>query len=165
MAAVSRAMFGGELPWTMVWIGGVVGAIIIAIDTMQKKRGSSFRVPVLAAAVGIYLPLDVTMPIFLGGILAYFVERSAGKPANPNDHERMHQDGVLFSSGLITGEALMGIAVAFFVWKFKNPDVMALPQALQLGAWEWLGVAVFALIGWLLYRVAVEGARRVCKGG
>jgi putative OPT family oligopeptide transporter len=165
MATVSRAMFGGDLPWTMVWIGAAVGAAIIAIDAVQKKRGSSFRVPVLAAAVGIYLPLDVTMPIFLGGILAYFVERGAGKPANPADHERMHQDGVLYSSGLITGEALMGIVVAFFVWKFKNPDVMALPQTWQLGAWEWLGVAVFALIGWLLYRVAVAGARRVCKGG
>jgi putative OPT family oligopeptide transporter len=108
MATVSRAMFGGELPWTMVWIGAAVGAAIIAIDAVQKKRGSSFRVPVLAAAVGIYLPLDVTMPIFLGGILAYFVERSTGKPANPADAERMHQDGVLYSSGLITGEAADG---------------------------------------------------------
>jgi putative OPT family oligopeptide transporter len=162
MAAVSRAMFGGELPWTMVWIGAVVGAIIITIDNLQKKRGSSFRVPVLAAAVGIYLPLDVTMPIFLGGILAHFVERSAGKPADPNDHERMHQDGVLFSSGLITGEALMGIAVAFFVWKFNNPDVMALPENFRFG--EWAGLLVFAVLGALLYRTAVEGARRVCKG-
>jgi len=165
MATVSRAMFGGELPWTMVWIGAAIGAAIIAIDAMQKRRGSSFRVPVLAAAVGIYLPLDVTMPIFLGGILAYLVERSTGKPANPADAERMHQDGVLYSSGLITGEALMGIVVAFFVWKFKNPDVMALPERFQFGQAEWLGVAVFALIGWLLYRVAVEGARRVCKSG
>jgi putative OPT family oligopeptide transporter len=162
MAAVSRAMFGGELPWTMVWIGAVVGAIIIAIDTMQKRRGSSFRVPVLAAAVGIYLPLDVTMPIFLGGILAYFVERTAGKPADPNDHERMHQDGVLFSSGLITGEALMGIAVAFLVWKSKNPDVMAVPENFRFG--EWAGLLVFAVLGWLLYRTAVAGAKRVCKG-
>jgi putative OPT family oligopeptide transporter len=163
MAAVSRAMFGGELPWTMVWIGAVVGAIIIAIDSMQKRRGSSFRVPVLAAAVGIYLPLDVTMPIFLGGVLAHLVERSAGKPADPNDHERMHQDGVLFSSGLITGEALMGIAVAFFVWKFKNPDVMAVPDSFRFG--EWAGLLVFAVLGVLLYRTAVAGARRVCKSG
>ena len=125
-------MFGGELPWTMVWIGAAIGAAIIAIDAVQKKRGSNFRVPVLAAAVGIYLPLDLTMPIFLGGMLAHFVERSARQAGDPADHERMHQDGVLFSSGLITGEALMGIVVAFFVWKFKNPDVMALPAQLPL---------------------------------
>jgi hypothetical protein len=77
----------------------------------------------------------------------------------------MHQDGVLYSSGLITGEALMGIVIAFFVWKFENPNILALPERFQLVDWEWLGVVVFALIGWLLYRVAVEGARRVCKGG
>jgi putative OPT family oligopeptide transporter len=161
MAAVSRAMFGGELPWTMVWIGAVIGAAIIAIDAVQKKRGSNFRVPVLAAAVGIYLPLDVTMPIFLGGILAHVVARSAGKPRDPADQERMHQDGVLYSSGLITGEALMGIVVAFFVWKFKDPDVMALPERFHYG--EWLGLVIFAALAALLYRTALAGARRICS--
>jgi putative OPT family oligopeptide transporter len=161
MAAVSRAMFGGELPWTMVWIGAAIGAVIIAIDAVQKKRGSNFRVPVLAAAVGIYLPLDVTMPIFLGGILAHVVERSAGKPRAPADQERMHQDGVLYSSGLITGEALMGIVVAFFVWKFKDPDVMALPERFHYG--EWLGLLIFAALAALLYRTALAGARRICS--
>ena len=98
----------------------------------------------------------LTMPIFLGGILAYFVERRAGKPANPADTSACTRTACCTRRGLITGEALMGIVVAFFVWKFKNPDVMALPERFQLGAWEWLGVAVFALIGWLLYRVAVR---------
>ena len=86
--------------------------------------------------------------------------RSAGKPANSADQERMHQDGVLYSSGLITGEALMGIVVAFFVWKFKDPDVMALPAQFHFG--EWAGVVLFAILGVLLYRTAIEGARRVC---
>ena len=67
----------------------------------------------LAAAVGIYLPLELTVPIFLGGLLAHLVERSAGKPHDdPDDDERMHRNGVLFSAGLITGEALMGIVIA-----------------------------------------------------
>lgn len=162
MAAVSRAMFGGELPWTLVWIGGAIGAAIIAIDAIQKKRGASFRVPVLAAAVGIYLPLDVTMPILLGGILAHLVERRAGVPADPAIRERLHQDGVLYSSGLITGEALMGIVVAFFVWKWKNPDVLALPERFHYG--EWLGLVIFAALGLLLYRTAVQGARRLQAG-
>ena len=77
---------------------------------------------------------------------------------------RVHRPGTLFAAGLITGEALMGIVVAFFVWKFKNPDVMALPERFQFGQAEWLGVVVFAVIGLLLYRTAMEGARRVCKG-
>jgi uncharacterized oligopeptide transporter (OPT) family protein len=132
------------------------------IDSILKKRGANFRVPVLAAAVGIYLPLDVTMPILLGGILTHLVEGSAGVPSDPKLQERMHQDGVLYSSGLITGEALMGIVIAFFVWKWSNPDVLALPAQFHYG--EWLGLIVFVVLGYLLYRTGASGARRVCSG-
>ncbi|MGH8187591.1 MAG: OPT family oligopeptide transporter, partial [Steroidobacteraceae bacterium] len=167
MATVSKGMFGGDLPWTMVWIGTAVGAVIIAIDLILKKRGATFRVPVLAAAVGIYLPLDVTMPILLGGMLTYFVERRAGVPADAKLQERMHQDGILYSSGLITGEALMGIVIAFFVWKWSSPDVLALPESFQSRPPfdEWLGLIVFIVLGYLLYRTGVTGARRVLGGG
>jgi putative OPT family oligopeptide transporter len=163
MATVAQGMFGGDLPWTLVWIGAAVGAVIIAIDQILKQRGSTFRVPVLAAAVGIYLPLDVTMPILLGGILTHFVERSAGVPQDPKLQERLHQEGVLFSSGLITGEALMGIVIAFFVWKFGNADVLALPEAFHFG--EWLGLIVFVVLGYLFYRQGASGARRAAQGG
>jgi putative OPT family oligopeptide transporter len=163
MASVAKGMFGGDLPWTLIWIGAAVGAAIIAIDHVQKKRGASFRVPVLAAAVGIYLPLDVTMPILLGGILTHLVERSAGTPKDPKAQERTHQDGVLYSSGLITGEALMGIVIAFFVWKFGNADVLALPEQFHYG--EWLGLVIFIVLGYLLYRTGSAGARRIAGGG
>ncbi|HEX7011737.1 MAG TPA: oligopeptide transporter, OPT family [Steroidobacteraceae bacterium] len=157
MAAVAKAMFGGELPWTMVWIGAAIGAAIIAVDEVLKKRKAGFRVPVLAAAVGIYLPLDVTAPIFLGSLLTYMVERRVGLPSDPAARERMHQHGVLYSSGLITGEALMGIVIAFFVWKSKDPDVLALPERFHFG--EWLGLLVLVVLGFLLYRTADRGAR------
>src|SRR5690606_24713771 len=55
MASVANGMFGGELPWTMIGIGAAIGAAIIAFDEWLKARNSSFRVPVLAAAIGIYL--------------------------------------------------------------------------------------------------------------
>jgi putative OPT family oligopeptide transporter len=56
----------------------VIGAVIIAIDGWLKSRNSTFRVPVLAAAIGIYLPLELMVPIFLGGLLAHFVEKRHG---------------------------------------------------------------------------------------
>ena len=74
MASVARGVFGGSLPWSMVVAGGLIGMAIIAVDEVLRLRGVRFRVPVLAAAVGIYLPLDVTMPIFLGA-------RSPGSPS------------------------------------------------------------------------------------
>ncbi|HEY8537612.1 MAG TPA: oligopeptide transporter, OPT family, partial [Steroidobacteraceae bacterium] len=59
MASVAQGLFGGKLPWDMIAAGVVVGAIVIAIDSWLKSRNSSFRVPVLAAAIGIYLPLEL----------------------------------------------------------------------------------------------------------
>ena len=155
MASVSRGMFGGELPWGMVWTGAAIGAGIIAIDEILKARGARYRAPVLAAAVGIYLPLELTVPIFVGGLLSYFVERMAGSPKDPDAIERLHRRGVLFAAGLITGEALMGIVIAIPIVMSGEADILALPDRLQPGAWgEWLGLALLAVIGWLLYRAA-----------
>jgi putative OPT family oligopeptide transporter len=163
MASVSKGMFGGALPWNMVIIGGVIGIAIIAADEVLRVRGSTFRMPVLAAAVGIYLPLDVTMPIFLGGLLAWFAERAMrasagthGAELTPEDLERLHRKGVLFSAGMITGEALMGIFIAIPIVLFSRSDVLALPPAWQFG--QWLGVLMLLGLAILLYRTATGGS-------
>jgi putative OPT family oligopeptide transporter len=160
MASVAKGLFGGDLPWDMVWLGVGVGALIIAADEVLKRRGSNFRVPVLGAAVGIYLPIDTTVPIFLGGLLAYLVERSQRTTAGAMDAERLHRRGVLYSAGLITGEALMGIVIAVPIVVSKRDDVLAIPEGLQLPgtAAEAFGLAAFALVGYLLYRSARSGA-------
>src|SRR5690606_15827710 len=152
MASVAKGLFGGELPWTMIGIGAVVGAIVIAIDGWLKKTGKRFRVPVLAAAIGIYLPLHLMVPIFLGGLLAHLVERFH-KPS-PDDEaalHRAHRPGVLFSAGLATGDALMRIAIARPIVISQDAEVLALPVDLG-AAGQWVGLVVLALVGWLLYR-------------
>jgi putative OPT family oligopeptide transporter len=156
MASVARGMFGGELPWTMIWIGAAVGAVIIAIDEALKHSGKPYRAPVLAAAVGIYLPLELTVPIFMGGLLAYVVERRTAKPRSEAAAERLHRKGVLFSAGLITGEALMGIFLAIPIVLAGQADVLALPKQWQFG--ELTGLTVLAVIAFLLYRTALSGA-------
>ena len=159
MASVAKGLFGGQLPWTMIAIGGVSGALVIALDGWLKARGSRFRVPVLAAAIGIYLPLELMVPIFLGGLLAHLVERFHQVRADDEAAlDRVHRPGVLFSAGLITGEALMGIAIALPIVITQNPDVLALPFGLGAAA-QWVGLAVLALVGWLLYRVGKRGER------
>lgn len=157
MASVAKGMFGGALPWGMVWIGVAIGAAIIAVDEILKARGAKFRAPVLAAAVGIYLPLELTVPIFLGGLLTWVVEKKVGVGSDPDAKERLHRRGVLFSAGLITGEALMGIFMAIPIVGSGRADVLALPAAFQPGAWgEWLGLAILAVIAWFLYRAAIS---------
>jgi len=152
MAAVSRGMFGGELPWDMVAIGAVIGAVIIVIDEMFKRGNRSIRVPVLAAAIGIYLPLEYLSPIFAGGVLAYFIERGAPRGF---DRELLHRPGTLFSAGMITGESLMGIIMAVPIVMSGRADVLALPEALRYG--QWLGLLVLIGIGIWLYRTALAG--------
>lgn len=156
MASVARGLFGGQLPWGMIGIGAVVGAAIIALDEQLKKRGARFRVPVLAAAIGIYLPLELMVPIFLGGLLAHLVERFHRIRADDEEgRDRVHRPGVLFSAGLITGEALMGIAIAIPIVLSGRADVLSLPDALHLN--QWIGLLVLALVGWLLYRTGKRG--------
>lgn len=156
MASVAKGMFGGELPWTVIGIGAGVGAAIIALDEVLKAKGSSFRVPVLAAAIGIYLPLELMVPIFLGGLLAYLVEKRHGMVGTHDEaaRDRLHRPGTLFAAGLITGEALMGILIAIPIVASGRADVIAVPEALQQG--KWVGLAVLAVVGWLLYRTGAK---------
>jgi putative OPT family oligopeptide transporter len=156
MASVAKGLFGGELPWGVIAIGAVIGAAIIALDEALRARGSRFRVPVLAAAIGIYLPLELMVPIFLGGLLAYLVERRHGLAGHHDEaaRDRLHRPGTLFAAGLITGEALMGIAVGVAIYASKDRDVLVLPERFQQGGL--VGLGVLAIVGWLLYRT---GAR------
>jgi putative OPT family oligopeptide transporter len=155
MASVAKGMFGGKLPWDMVAIGMGIGAAVIALDEWLKSRKAKFRVPVLAAAIGIYLPLELMVPIFLGGLLAHVVEKRLGVvDADADTKDRIHRKGTLFSAGLITGEALMGIIIAIPIVMSGKADVLALPASLHFG--EWLGLVLLAGVAWLLYKTALK---------
>lgn len=112
MQSVAQGIFGGGLPWNMVYIGAAIGVAIIVADQVLKSKGSTFRMPVLAVAVGLYLPFELDSAIFVGGVLAYFIGKSTkGK----RGEEKAANSGLLLASGLITGEALMGIAIAIAI--------------------------------------------------
>ena len=158
MASVARGMFGGALPWGMVAIGAAIGVAIIVIDEILRARGSSFRAPVLAVAVGIYLPLELMVPIFLGGLLNHLVTRNIGPGLSGEDLEKRGRTGMLFAAGLITGEALMGILIAIPIVVWERADILALPDALHLpGAWgEFGGLVLLAAIAFWLYRIGTR---------
>jgi len=154
MASVAKGIFGGELPWMMIGIGAMIGALIIIIDELLKKSGAAWHSPVLACAVGIYLPLELSVPIFAGGLVAHLVERRFRPSDAEGDRERIHQRGTLFSAGLITGEALMGIFIAIPIVVVGSADVLALPDSLHFGGW--LGLALLTAVGVLLYKISVN---------
>jgi putative OPT family oligopeptide transporter len=152
MASVAKGVFGGGLPWDMIGVGVAVGAAIIALDKWLERRRIDFRVPVLAAAIGIYLPLEVTTPILIGGIVAHLIARAV-RTGDAARREHAGRLGMLTGAGLIAGEALMGIVMAVPIVVFQDRDVIAIADH-PFGGWP--GLVVAALILWGVYRVATR---------
>jgi putative OPT family oligopeptide transporter len=152
MASVAQGIFGGALPWAMIAIGGAIGAAIIVLDVWLQARASTIRAPVLAVAVGIYLPLDLSTPIFMGGLISWWVDRALGLTAVTREGSAAAQRGLLFAAGMITGEALMGIVIALAIVLAQRPDVLALDSRWQFGGW--LGLVVMGALSVALYRTA-----------
>lgn len=158
MAAVAGGVFGGELPWGMVIAGMLVAVAIIALDVWLERRDASFRTPVLAVAVGIYLPFQLSAAIFIGGLIAWAagrLYRRAGATAEARETSERH--GLLFAAGLITGEAMVGILMAIPIVLSSRADVLAF-WGTHEGVWP--GVILLLVVLWALYRVATGPARR-----
>ncbi|MEE8461715.1 MAG: oligopeptide transporter, OPT family, partial [Acidobacteriota bacterium] len=107
-----EGLFGqGDLPWNMVGIGVAVGCVILVIDKVLEGRQASFRMHVMPIAVGMYLPFGLVTPILIGGLFAHIIR--GGEQGAAAD-QRLHR-GILFASGMIAGESLMGVGIALLV--------------------------------------------------
>ena len=151
MASLTRSVFGAGLPWPLVGLGMAIGIIVILVDRRQEAHGRDFRLPVLAVALGIYLPLKLSAAIFVGGVISALATRAATKGDDPS------RRGLLFAAGLITGEALMGIMLAIPIalaalWPGLSPDPFTLFDSPPFGGWP--GLVIVAMVGWILYRIA-----------
>jgi len=143
MTNVANGVFEGNLEWGMIYAGAILGIIIILIDQYQAYRKADFRVPILAVAIGIYLPIELTLPIFIGGMLNHIASKTASEEGKNN--------GLLIASGLITGEALMAIFIAVPLFFDKNywPQ-LSLPSPFN----DLVGIAIIAIILHRLFLVA-----------
>jgi putative OPT family oligopeptide transporter len=112
--SIARAMFTEQtLPWRMVEYGALIGIALVIADEILRSRKASFRAHVMPVAVGIYLPFSLAVPIFAGGIVSAFVRWLTRRRGY--EGTAMHR-GLLFSSGLIAGEAIMGILIALYIF-------------------------------------------------
>jgi putative OPT family oligopeptide transporter len=151
MAGLTRSVFGAGLPWPLVGLGAAIGVSIILIDRRLEHRGGEFRLPVLAVALGIYLPLKLSAAICAGGVIAALAKNTVGQGHEPS------RRGLLFAAGLITGEALMGILLAMPIalaalWPGLSADPFTLFDQPPLGGWP--GLVVVVVVGAALYRLA-----------
>ena len=138
MKVVVQGVFNENLPWDWIYAGMLIGLVIIILDLVQEKKRSHFRLPVLAVAVGIYLPIGLSSTIFMGGILSHLASK------------RNNENGILYSSGLITGEAIMGILIALPIFLSGNTSWWLLQFITPLNI---LGFVLFTFIVNELYEI------------
>lgn len=153
MGTVSKGVFAGGLPWNIIGIGAGIAAIVIAIDSTLQRMGSKIRVPVMAFAVGVYLPFHLNVPIFLGGVVAWLVSRSLDRTTpSPARRSEVERNGFLVAAGFITGESLMGIAIAVPIALKEGDEFAMAPLGEQFANLQFPGLLLVALVFVLLYK-------------
>ena len=148
MAILSRGIVSGQMAWPLIIAGMLMG---VAFIMMQVKS------PMLVC-VGMYLPLETTFAIFLGGIMKGVVDNLAEKRKfSVAQRTNTENTGVLLASGLIAGEALMGLIIAIFaVGDIFLYDIFRFFQQPPF----WISLIVLALIAWVLIQIPVRNAGR-----
>jgi len=143
MAMLAKGIVGGEMAWPLIVVGVLMGIALIMLEV---------RSPMLFA-VGMYLPLETTFAIFLGGMIRWITDKMRdSKNFNDAQKARVENAGVLTASGFIAGEALMGIVIAVF--KFKQwplPPIFQHPSAVS-------GFIMLAILAIVMIRVPLANA-------
>jgi putative OPT family oligopeptide transporter len=152
MGSVSMGVFMGGLPKLYIGIGAAIAVAVILFDLIAQRQKWPFRAPVMAFAVGVYLPFELSTPILFGGLIAWSVNRAIGKNASEERKAEVERNGLLFSAGLITGEALMGVVLALVVY-FKVDIVLAGGEYAHT---MWPGMLLVAVAMAMTYRAALK---------
>jgi len=144
MALLAQGIVGGDMPWPLVVTGALFGFALILLQV---------RSPMLVA-VGMYLPLQTSFAICIGGLLRWASDRISERRGNNEAQKtRVESVGILIASGLIAGEALTGLVVAYFKFKdqpmpdFNNPSYLA-------------GLVVMAVLGLAMILLPLSKAGR-----
>lgn len=141
MKMVVEGVMGGNLPWNLVFAG-----VAIAVTA------EILRIPVLPFAVGLYLPIHLSTPMVAGGLIRLWFEKKRGE--DEEVQEQMIENGILYSSGLIAGEGLVGILLAVLaIFPAKSggtvgENLASIGKSIYFGNWG--GLIVFALLCYTL---------------
>jgi putative OPT family oligopeptide transporter len=163
MASVAKGVFAKDLPWTYLFMGMGFAVLLIAFDTFLQAKKYPFRTPVLAVAIGFYLPFQLSVPILIGGLISLAVKQYHKKrQSDSQEVEASDQRGLLMASGLITGEALMGIFVAIPIVILKQFDkTMPLFEYKGFGLDEVLGIVLLLAVTFWLYQTTVKKVSKI----
>ena len=168
MTTIAKGIFAHNLNWDFILIGVLIGAVLIVADTLLRKTSAGkYSLPVLAVGMGIYLPPTINMPIFIGSVLAWWIKNHITKNSAAAQRERnlklAERKGTLFAAGLIVGESLIGVIMAFIIAASVTTGGSDAPLALKLTNWDniaqWLGLLAFVLAIVILSRRVLSSAK------
>lgn len=167
MTTIASGIFRHSLQWDYIFTGMGIGVALIIVDVLlRRKQGMNMSLPVLAVGMGMYLPPAVNMPIVIGTLLAAWLRwrirsRHGNNAAGPL--KRAERTGTLFAAGLIVGESLVGVLLAFIIAFSVTSGGSEAPLALALENWDttaaWLGLAAFVVGALVLARRVLTAAR------
>ncbi len=145
MAILAKGIVGGDMAWPLIIVG-----ILMAIGFILLKVKSPMLV-----CVGMYLPLETSFAIFIGGLIKGILDKiSEKRKLNDAQKARVENNGVLLASGLIAGEALVGLLFAFFaVVEIQTPRIFEAPSFL-------VSLLVFVVVGYVLISTPLKNAGR-----
>ena len=139
MKLVIDGVLDQNLPWMFIFMGVAIGLV-----------ASMFRIPVLAFAVGVYLPLSTMAAVFIGGVTRWVLTRNQ----EPAEAERRREEGILFGSGLVGGGGLTGVLLALWVGARGGQPIRGFPLAVSDSVQELLALAtIAAMVAWLVWHV------------
>jgi putative OPT family oligopeptide transporter len=143
MASLAQGIVGHNMPWPLVGAGVLMGLAMIMLEVKS----------VMLFAVGMYLPLETTFAIFLGGVIRWLTDRMRDKRGfNDAQKARVENAGVLTASGMIAGEAILGLVVAaFYFFNKPLPVIFASPPTYS-------GFIVLVIIAFVMVRLPLANA-------
>jgi len=131
MATVAKGAFSHTLEWGMIGVGAGIAVVCVVIDEILKQNYHT-RLPVLAVGLGIYLPVDASVPVVIGGFLAYFIERKLystyqrGTTSGEQQINKHRHRGLLLACGIVAGASLMGVVLAIPFAITQSSDALRL---------------------------------------
>lgn len=145
MAALAKGIVGKEMAWPLIVVGIMLGIAMIMVKVKSP----------MLVAIGMYLPLATTFAIFVGGVIRWVVDDFAKKRGlNEAQRIRTENTGILIASGLIAGEALMGLVTSTFLYfDIPLPQIFADPSYIA-------GLLLLAFMTWMLVKVPLDNAGR-----
>lgn len=158
--AVTAGILGQNMHWGKIFFGIMISLIILTVNSFYlKKKGYSINI--FAVGIGIYLPMDMVTMIIIGSFLSFFVRRYIKvNQLTPERKELIERRALLVASGMIVGDAVMGVILAFLIGLTKDFTVISLVGAHFQNTANILGIVVCLGIIYWFYKYAINARGR-----